>query len=48
MTFDVRHVDLQIMITMFLDNFAGEISRGAVDFFGGGAAKIYFHFILFY
>ena len=30
MTFDVRHVDLQmqIMITVFLDNFAGEISRG--------------------
>ena len=30
MTFDVRHVDLQIMSTMFL----------AVDFFGGAAAKI--------
>ena len=28
MTFDVRHVDLQIMITMFPDNFAGEISGG--------------------
>ena len=26
MTFDVGHVDLQIMITVFLDNFAGEIS----------------------
>ena len=29
MTFDVGHVDLQIiMITVFLDNFAGEISAG--------------------
>ena len=33
MTFDVRHVDLQIMITVFLDNFAGEISRGCCWFF---------------
>ena len=28
MTFDVGQVDLQIMITVFLDNFAGEISAG--------------------
>ena len=30
MTFDVGHVDLQIMImiTVFLDNFAGKISAG--------------------
>ena len=28
------------MITVFLDNFASEISGGAVDVFGGRAAKI--------
>ena len=28
MIFDVGHVDLQIMITVFLGNFAGEVSAG--------------------
>lgn len=40
MTFDVGHVDLQIMITVFLDNFAGEVSAGCCQLLGGGAAKI--------